>query len=499
MKIWATLGVALAALALAVAWDLGYGFLSLESVYAAMLALTLSLPLALVASRWTWLVLLVLAVVVAAMLDVFVVEQDLWAWLLYGGLLVGALLSRRWVQDAFFVVFAVVMLAGVALHGRPRPIVPIEVSAAQAGSEGPVVVHLILDEMGSWPSVPASPAMERDIADLRQEYEKRGFQLFEGYPSSAPYTQFSMSDLLSTSPQPMLLPVKPKEQLNFKAGQGQFKYRLIRNEMMDLYASKGWDVSVMQSDFIELCVSDRFKCGSYTRGNHVEEYARSGAGWGSRWELLVFEAVTSLSGKGRGLTPLRWLSTVWPALTAGIRNIRSSYASRTVGMLRVLELEKERLKVAPGRSVAQIHLLMPHYPWVVDRRCVLRPKNEWRVPQWYGGAGADQDSVIQAYWEQNLCAHQRVLSMVDELDRARPGQYRFVMHGDHGSRISGKHGLGNLIRMLNKPDVEPAVTRSLLEPFIAIRAQGVKVEPAVPGVSMQNLLRPYLMQLADLP
>ena len=165
----------------------------------------------------------------------------------------------------------------------------------------------------------------------------------------------------------------------------------------------------------------------------------------------------------------------------------------------VLELEKQRLKLAPGRSVAQIHLLMPHYPWVVDRQCVLRPKSEWRVPQWYGRGGADQDSVIQAYWEQTICTHQRVLAMIDELDGARPGQFRFVIHGDHGSRILGRHGLGNLMRMINTPGVDPTVRDNLLDPFIAVRAEGVKAETAAPGTSMQNLLRPYLMQLADLP
>jgi hypothetical protein len=93
-------------------------------------------------------------------------------------------------------------------------------------------------------------------------------------------------------------------------------------------------------------------------------------------------------------------------------------------------------------QVVFAHVLLPHYPYVYDRKCRVRPPREWLERR--DNADAPAGSVNSAsgrelryarYAEQVEC----VQSRLDQLIRAIPAALQrdaiVVVQGDHGSRI----------------------------------------------------------------
>jgi hypothetical protein len=86
-----------------------------------------------------------------------------------------------------------------------------------------------------------------------------------------------------------------------------------------------------------------------------------------------------------------------------------------------------------------MHFLLPHYPYVLDENCRVKPPEQVRVPRWvtpYIGATFDQATAERAYWEQAACAHDRLMAIIDAILSSPDGKDAvIVVHGDHGSRL----------------------------------------------------------------
>ena len=89
------------------------------------------------------------------------------------------------------------------------------------------------------------------------------------------------------------------------------------------------------------------------------------------------------------------------------------------------------------------HLLLPHYPYVFDRRCELRP----RTSDWLTNRIASTDLLVyntadsraqkyERYAEQVRCVLTLLDDLLDDLDeRGLLDDAIIVVNGDHGSRI----------------------------------------------------------------
>ncbi len=90
------------------------------------------------------------------------------------------------------------------------------------------------------------------------------------------------------------------------------------------------------------------------------------------------------------------------------------------------------------------HLMVPHYPYVFDERCELRP----RAADWLTNHIAPTDSPVYNTADSRALKYQRysdqvrcVLSMLDDLldtldSRGLLEEATIVLNGDHGSRIA---------------------------------------------------------------
>jgi hypothetical protein len=378
------------------------------------------------------------------------------------------LLHQR-LQPHFFLAFALVFAPlkyyqdirfSASDHQASAP-------AADIGAPTEILVHLVMDEMGSFGSVPGALRNESEENEIRAAYEKRGFRIHSGAPSISWESKDSLGTLVD-------LGWATGGLANVEQVEGQYAFRVMRNRLHGLFAASGWTVSIVQSSYLDFCRDPKWNCRTYQPGRNAHLFAGTGIPMEERLAILKTLLIAALSG-----IPEPWRSTPDMPLSS----------------LTEMDVLGKRAQTAHGKQYFFGHFLVPHFPWTVDRNCRVRPQADWRAPDLSGeseGAGYHA-SMTRAYWHQAYCAHRKVLQTVDALDAAHPGKVRFMVHGDHGPRI---------IRKVLPPGEDDQVgdhARSMLEPFIASRlASEASLGPA-DTVTMQALIQKLLMAEAAVP
>ena len=124
----------------------------------------------------------------------------------------------------------------------------------------------------------------------------------------------------------------------------------------------------------------------------------------------------------------------------------------------------------PGETYF-IHLLLPHFPFVLDRNCNINPPSKWRWPLWAPEsaiAGTALESIYAAYGEQLQCTHSRTMRLIDAIMKSTVGsQTIFIIHGDHGARIHSK------ISHLDHSKQSEPILMDGLDTFFAVKAPGL--------------------------
>ena len=146
-----------------------------------------------------------------------------------------------------------------------------------------------------------------------------------------------------------------------------------------------------------------------------------------------------------------------------------------------------------------IHLLLPHFPYVLNRDCETNPPNQWRWPLWApesAMAGTDLNAIYAAYGEQVRCTHLRTLRFVDAIMKSQAGTRTiFIIHGDHGARIHSKIGY------LDKSEADEAILIDGLDTFFVIKAPGLKAEvderQALLQTRFHGLLHNHILNARD--
>jgi hypothetical protein len=133
------------------------------------------------------------------------------------------------------------------------------------------------------------------------------------------------------------------------------------------------------------------------------------------------------------------------------------------------------------------HILLPHFPFVLDRDCKRRPPREWRWPLWVWEAtvaGRRLDGIYAAYGEQLRCTHSHVMRLIDTMTKSVAGpETVFVIHGDHGPRIFKKIG------HVDRANETEAILSDGLDTFFAIKAAGLP-----PGINERSESLPVRFQ-----
>jgi len=156
-------------------------------------------------------------------------------------------------------------------------------------------------------------------------------------------------------------------------------------------------------------------------------------------------------------------------------------------VLEVLDnLEHQVPDMQPGEAW-MIHLLLPHFPYVLDSQCGLRSHKDWSVPAWVSETTAEEALMArleQDYWQQAECVHARLLGIIDQLDQKLGREHvRILIHGDHGARLAQKepepeatvlaagdhNGSLDTLMLLRAPAAAPGVTEDRISLVESVR------------------------------
>jgi hypothetical protein len=85
--------------------------------------------------------------------------------------------------------------------------------------------------------------------------------------------------------------------------------------------------------------------------------------------------------------------------------------------------------------------MMPHYPYVYDAGCRLRPTSQWlermdrEAPPGTSNTPASRAARYSAYFEQARCTLQKLERLIAAIPPALERDAIVIIQGDHGSRI----------------------------------------------------------------
>jgi hypothetical protein len=333
-------------------------------------------------------------------------------------------------------IAATLLVPGPGAHDGPRLAAPpAGLPAAPAGL--PVVLHLVLDEHigidGIPPEVPGGAELARS---LTESYVKQGFRVHADAYSEYFETRNSLANLL-----------------NFSSDEGDWAhlqrhgkpYVLAESAYFRHLARLGYRLHVYQSDYMDYCRVPGIPYAACTRyrANSIGALPAASLGIGERARFILnsllgtshyLQRLHDKYGRIRAALPRLSL----PAWDAGVSR---------VGPLPVLpvlrELEADLSTAAPGNAYFA-HLLIPHFPYLLDAQC--RARN--RIDEWLYNSDPDASSELEpnsaasraeryaSYFAQIRCEQHLVNRLFEAMRKA--GVWRtaiVIVHGDHGSRI----------------------------------------------------------------
>jgi hypothetical protein len=368
-------------------------------------------------------------------------------------------------------------------------------TAATRASDAPLLIHLILDEHIGVEGLPPEIA---DAQQLRTElidfYAARGFRLFGGAYSQYANTFNAIANLLNFAARDVSHPFLTK-------ARAADEWDLKESAYFRMLEQRGYQLHLYQSTYVDLChtkdVHPR-NCLTYPVSSldliqHLQlrpaEKAR-----------FIVAALLSRSLTLRAASKAYQRIVLEPLARLGVHAPEWRPESPSFGPLPIPEV-LQRLTadiIAHPRGHAFFaHLMLPHYPYVFDEHCALRPRTaDWltnHITSPYSLVYNTAESRAQKY--QHYAAQVRcTLRMLDEFFDALDNSgllvdATVVVNGDHGSRIPAHFPSGSTLAggVLTEADY-----RDTFSTLYAIRAPGVTPAYVQQPASLVNLLDHYL-------
>jgi hypothetical protein len=320
-----------------------------------------------------------------------------------------------------------------------RPAPGAERAAAPAAGAPPVLLHLVLDEHIGIDGLPAELPQGTELGRwLTGAYVRRGFRVYAGAYSQYFDTRNSIANLL-----------------NFTSHDGNWThladgrrnpYVLTASAYFRHLGALGYRLRVYQSDYLDYC---QVPGVTYTA---CTAYASNSIGALASTALPPLERArfifNSFTASSRYLGRARAAYGNFRAAHPGLPLPAWADAVSRVGPLAVLPVLKQLeadLRSASRGNAYFAHLLLPHYPYVLDESCRVRR----RIGQWLynvaastpGRQGmmntaASRAARYRSYFAQIRCQQTLLERLFDAMEEAKVWHDAVVIvHGDHGSRI----------------------------------------------------------------
>jgi hypothetical protein len=352
-----------------------------------------------------------------------------WTWPVAAGLVaaVASFVLRGRLIEFVAVFSGFALLASAAKFGTPnswvtetsspsRPTVP-----SAAGR--PAIVHVLLDEHLGVEGF-ANQLDGRKFADkLKAFYEDRGFSVLDRAYGRHLHTINAIPDALNHG-------------ADFKhLERSSEDHQAPRLAYFETLASMGYRTSVTQTEYLDLCYDNAVSnCVTY-RETSLIPLSNSSLSADDRAQLILLnyialsDAVKAAEKKyGQYAFRLERRTGIHLPLSP----LRKKQTSTVSTMAAIEQFVTEVMKAKPGEAYF-IHALVPHLPYSYEADCRLKDFADWQHPK-----DATPLSVRQrSYQEQTFCAARLVGRIQDAVASSPAGDnFLFVVHGDHGSRMT---------------------------------------------------------------
>jgi hypothetical protein len=312
---------------------------------------------------------------------------------------------------------------------------------AASASDAPLFIHLLLDEHIGVEGLPREIHGARELrAELIDFYTQHGFRLFGGAYSQYANTFDAVPNLLNFASRDV-------SRSYLVGGIDEREWHLKESTYLKMLEDRGYRLHVYQSTYMELCHARGVTAQSCTT------YPVASLGTIQDLDLCASEkarfVLNALLARSRTLRVLeiayqRLVRT--PLARVGVDAPDWRAEPPSFGPLPIPQMFEQLtgdILQHPRGHAFFAHLIMPHYPYVYDSRCTLRP----RSADWLTNHITPANSLVyntaqsraqkyERYADQVRC----VLTMLDRLldtleSRGLLEDATFIVNGDHGSRI----------------------------------------------------------------
>jgi hypothetical protein len=483
----------------------GYSYFTPEVLAIGVTALAVAALLALLLGLASPLIrAVVFAGLIALFIDMHVDLPTSWSSLVVTGLFLATVAALATILSllrehatAILIVIFVTLIALTLLRGssNPNEIVSERTAAAASGNvEPPLLVHLLLDEHigveGLPREIPAARALRSALIDF---YTARGFRLFGGAYSQYANTYNSIANLMNFTSREVSHP--------YLLHGVDAEWDLKESAYFQMLQQRGYRLHVYQSTYMDLCHAEGVQpqeCTTYPvtslamlKDLKLSTYEKARAivnAIVTQSQILlvghkVYERVVrgALLHVGWQLPAWRWQEPLFGPLP----------------MPKVFDRLSDDIVRHPRGHAFFAHLLLPHYPYVFDETCHLRPSTS----DWMTNHIASTDGLVfntadsrvrkyELYAQQTRCLLTLIDRLLDDLDsRGLLDNAIVVVNGDHGSRIPEHFPSGATLTKGLLTDSDFSDTFSTL---YAIRAPGVPSGYDDAPLSLVQLLNHHL-------
>jgi hypothetical protein len=207
----------------------------------------------------------------------------------------------------------------------------------------------------------------------------------------------------------------------------------LQPERLDYFerlASRGYGISILGADFIELCEGqpvDDCRQFQHSKLSAITQFPMSTRDR-AKTIGVTLASMSTLTSQVYDVSAVANF-VLGGDLPMVMRNLKKLAPPKSALAMR--ELQEVLHEPQYGRAYFA-HLLIPHEPYVFDERCVLRPRSEWNT-EMQSDERVERDADYRA---QMHCTLRLLDDVLDTLQDSEAGRDAIVIiHGDHGSRI----------------------------------------------------------------
>ena len=367
-------------------------------------------------------------IVFSVLLTVLAIEANFDGKWLYLGIVASVLLAR-FSRQALILLFGVVVVseAWTAMSGTGEAhLKPLAAAAdvdLNAHHPDIALVHVILDEHIGLEGIPRSEPQGPEMRErLQAFYVDHGFRILGGAYSESLHTVNSIPRILSLA-----------DGGTWKQGVREGTH-VEQSAYFDALQAMGFRITVVQSDWIDYCqhpAADR--CMTRVAGSLIDVGDRLPVTDKAAILAYRFAALSTFATAALGTYDIvAYYGRRFGISLPIVQMLQQTGTSPLNGMTTMEWTIDEARALTPGRAIFA-HVLLPHYPYVYDRDCSIK-----RFSKWLGrGSVAPRSARYAAYFDQVACATRKVEDMLSAV-AASPaaGKTVFILHGDHGSRIT---------------------------------------------------------------